>query len=183
MYLGLLNLSILLVFGIAGLKATIRFQGGGMPARTGQQYASFRMPAGITGDREAAEAVRAHLHIPAVEFNVGRDSNNNLRCSFYTPNGPYYVTALEKENRLEIAVHRSGMLSFFDNIHAMSSRSARDWRVRLWAAYNEFSIWSLTAMSLSGVYLWLASRPRFRWAQIFFVTGSASFLTLYYFSR
>lgn len=183
MYLGLVNLSIVLVFGIAGLLATLRNQPGGLRPRTGLRFENYKIPESLTGDREVAEAVRARLNIPAVGMNVQRDKENNLRCAFYTHNGPYFVTAFEKESRLEIAVHRSGMGSFFDNLHATASRNAKDWRVQLWAVYNEISIWSLIAMAVSGVYLWLASRPGLRWAQVSFATGSLAFLALYFFSK
>jgi hypothetical protein len=55
--------------------------------------------------------------------------------------------------------------------------------MRLWTWYNEFSIWSLIGMSLSGVYLWLASRPRYRPAIYVFAFGSLSFLLLYMLTR
>jgi hypothetical protein len=38
-------------------------------------------------------------------------------------------------------------------------------------------------MALSGVYLWLSSRPAHRWAQVSFAVGSAGFLLLVYLSR
>ncbi|MBI3679538.1 MAG: hypothetical protein HY235_04000 [Acidobacteria bacterium] len=62
------------------------------------------------------------------------------------------------------------------------NRSA-DWRMRLWTYYIELSIWALIVMSLTGVYLWLASRPGFRWAQLFFAAGTVCFLALWVFSR
>ena len=58
-----------------------------------------------------------------------------------------------------------------------------DWRVRLWAFYNEVAIWALITMALSGLYLWLASRPKYRWAWVSFLTGSGAFAVLYVLTR
>src|SRR5262245_49546971 len=127
-YLGLVNLTIVLVFGIAGLLATLRTRPGGPPPRTGIRFENYKVPESLTGDREVAEAVRAHLNIPAVGMNVQRDKENNLRCSFYTHSGPYFVTVLEKVRQLEIARHRRGIGAFFDNLHATAARDSKDWR-------------------------------------------------------
>jgi hypothetical protein len=49
--------------------------------------------------------------------------------------------------------------------------------------YNELGIASLILMSLSGLYLWLSSRPKHRLAQISFALGTGSFAVLYWLSR
>jgi len=182
-YLGLLNLSIVLVFGLAGLKATFKLGGRGMPPVTATRYEPFTVPPSLADDTAVAEHVRAQLRIAAVIHDVRRDPDNNLAFAYYTHNGPHYVTILEKENRLRLAIHQTGMWSFFDNLHATERRDMKDWRVQLWAWYNEFSIWSLIAMALTGVYLWLASRPGFLWAQISFAVGAGAFLLLYFVAR
>ena len=43
------------------------------------------------------------------------------------------------------------------------------------SVFNEFSNWAFLFMTLSGVYLWVGSRPGLRWAQILF--GGAVALT------
>jgi len=55
--------------------------------------------------------------------------------------------------------------------------------VRLWAWYNRFAIWSLIAMAITGTYLWLASRPRYRVAQYSFAGGAGAFILLYALTR
>ena len=182
-YLGLLNLSIVLVFGLAGLKATFKLGGRGMPPETALRYEGYTVPASLADDQAVAEHVRAHLRIASVIHDVRRDADNNLAFAYYTHNGPRRVTVLEKEHRLRLAIHQSGMWSFFDNLHGTASRSAKDWRVQLWAWYNEFSIWSLIAMAISGVYLWFASRPGFLWARISFAAGAGAFVLLYFIAR
>ena len=183
MYLGLLNLSILLVFGIAGLKAT--FHRPGEPSRTplAPVYTDFTAPASVIDDKEMVEIIRRQLRIAAVGLNNKRDANQNLSVNYYTQNGPRTVTYLEKENRLRIVDNPAPMLNFIDNLHGTANRHPADWRVRLWSYYNEFSVWSLIAMAATGVYLWLCSRPAYRWAQLAFAAGSGAFLLLYFLSR
>ena len=60
---------------------------------------------------------------------------------------------------------------------------APDWRTQLWALYIEVSIWSLILMASSGIYLWLTSRPKLRWAQLSFAAGIISFIALWTLSR
>ena len=45
-----------------------------------------------------------------------------------------------------------------------------------WGYYNEFSLYAFLFMTISGVYMWIATRPGLRWAQISF--GGMSALTL-----
>ena len=45
-----------------------------------------------------------------------------------------------------------------------------------WGLYNELATYAFLFMTLSGVYLWLATRPRLRWAQLSFA-GMAVVIT------
>ncbi len=182
-YLGLLNLSIVLVFGIAGLKATLNRPGQHKPAEATVRFESFTIPASVIDDKELGEQIRRQLNIAAVVFDTRRDQQNNLVVSYYTHSGPRRVTVLEKEQRLRVATQREDIWRFFDNLHGTANRHPADLRVKLWSYYNEFSVWSLIGMALTGVYLWLASRPRYRWAQVFFAAGSGCFLALYLLSK
>src|SRR5438045_2859610 len=97
MYLGLLNLTILLVFGFVGVRATFSKQGGGgpnpdAPART----ESFTAPATVIDDKALLDLVRQRLNIPAAGSNSKRDPANNLLLTYYSPTGPWFVTVLEK---------------------------------------------------------------------------------------
>jgi len=56
-------------------------------------------------------------------------------------------------------------------MHTVTDLKQSDRRMQLWAWYNHFAIWSLIAMSVTGVYLWLASRPRYRIAHYSFLGG------------
>ena len=183
MYLGLLNLTILLVFGFAGLRATFSKPGEPPNPDSPARVESFAAPANVIDDKAFQDLVRQRLNIPAVGSNNRRDRDKNLVLTYYTPSGPWFVTVLEKESQLRIVRRPATFGGFMDNLHAMANRGPDDWRVRLWTYYNEFSVWCLIAMALSGVYLWLCSRPRHHWAQVSFALGSGLFLLLYLLSK
>jgi len=185
-YAGLLNLSILVVFGIAGLTATFDSPEEAPPPSIAQTY-DFHAPEN-TSDYEAALAAFQFLKPPLAEPPgrpaVHRDAANNVAFDLYSVNGNRTVTLLEKENRVRLEAQPNELGEFFDGLHATTMNFAHtDLRIRLWAWYVEFSIWSLIFMSLSGVYLWLASRPKHRWAQVSFAAGGGLFLLLYAVTR
>lgn len=178
MYLGLLNLTILFVFGLTGLIFLLRGRVGPEP-KTVVRFEDLKVPASLKGGLEVAEYLRKQLHIPMVNFNSQRDSDNHRVIVLGTHNEVYTVTVLEKENRLRMAVTNYGTGNFVDMLHASPNFRASDLRVRLWGLYVEFAIWSLVVMSLTGIYLWLSSRPGYGWAQLTFGVGSSAFVLLY----
>ena len=107
----------------------------------------------------------------------------DLPLEFWSVNKVYKVLYAPKEDRLRIEITRSSLPFFIDDLHTVTSLHQRDWRMRAWAWYNHFAIWSLMAMAISGVYLWLASRPRHRIAQYSFAGGAAVFILLYALTR
>ena len=124
------------------------------------------------------------LTAPLPNFAIRRNANNDLVLDFYTPNGLRRAVVLEKERHIRLETQRSTLAAYLNNLHAttLNARSP-DWRVRWWTYYNEFSVWSLIGMSVSGVYLWLASRPRYRPARWTFVVGCGAFILLYAVTR
>jgi hypothetical protein len=187
MYLGLMSWSSLLVFGIAGLTGTFR-SGPEAPTRDkAVRFESFTVPANLT-DKQVAHLVWNTLQIPLTApehvFGIQRDGENNLNFSIYSENGVSGVTVLEKENRLRIETERSSIWEYFDNLHGTTVNTpVTDWRIRLWTYYIEFSIWTLLAMALGGLCLWLMSRPGHRLAQVLFLFSVGSFVVLYILSR
>lgn len=187
MYVGLVNFSALVVFGIAGLCATF----GGPPesphSESRVSYQDF-VAAKNLSDKELADQVHSHLAIPLTTrvptWALRRNQQNQLALDFYTVNGIHRVTVVESENRLRIERVHNAFAHFARNLHTVTiSRDMRDPRMILWGIYNELAIFSLIALTLSGVYLWLASRPGFRWAQLSLVTGSGLFVALYAVTR
>jgi hypothetical protein len=183
MYLGLLNFVAITVFGVAGLTATMQPGPGRPPAVADSRDQPFRVRADAT-DKQVADDVFEALNIPLSNplptQAIRRNDQNQLVLNFYTINGPYRVTVLEKEARLRVERMLNSTPRFLSNAHSVTQAgNSRYLRVRLWGWYNEFAIWSLLGMSISGVYLWLASRPGYRWAQVSFAAGTVVFIALY----
>jgi hypothetical protein len=116
MYIGLLNFVTLTVFGIAGLTAT--FQSGPQRHFAPQpiRYQNFTA-APNASDKEVADQVYETLAIPLSnpipKGALRRNSENQLALDFWTINGPYHVTVLERENRLRIEqTHRTASGGF-----------------------------------------------------------------------
>lgn len=187
-WLGLLSFTVLLVYGITGLSVTMLPAPEDRPRRqAAAEFVDFRVPPNLT-DKQVADRVWEALNLPltnpAPEWSLRRDADNNLTIGFYTPNGPARVTVLEREGRLRLVRERAPWPAFLNNLHASTLRDLPvDWRMRAWVAYNEFAIFALILMSLSGVYLWLSSRPRHLLARLSFFAGTGSFLALYWLSR
>ena len=187
MYLGLLNYVTLTVFGIAGLTATFEPGPRRPPSAPEARYEPFVAPPNAS-DKEVADAVFQTLHFPLSnpipKGALRRNPENELLLNFYTLNGLYRVTVIEKENRLRIEPDTHNTWRFLNAMHSVTqANNSRHLRVRLWAWYNEFAIWSLVAMAISGVYLWLASRPGYRWAQVSFAAGTGVFVVLWALTR
>ena len=182
-----LTFTILVVFGIAGLWTTLQ------PAPPNRRrpepqvrYEPFQAPANVS-DKELAPLIYERIK-PSLSLKPGwfahRDGSNDLFVDFYSVNGLTRVTVLERENRLKIEPGPNNLWQFLNNMHAVTlGEKPPDWRVRLWAWQNEFALWALSGMALSGVYLWLASRPRHAWALYSLGAGSAAFIVLYVITR
>lgn len=184
-YLGLLNFSLLFVFGLAGLVVTVEapdifHQPGGPAVETRE----FTAPPSAS-DREVGALVAraiepAHAGAPFVH----RDAANHLVAEFYSVNGLVRATLLPGERRVEVRTFRNSIWRFIDNAHATTlSEQGGDTAVRAWAWYIEFSIWSLIAMALGGVWLGLASRWKWAWTRVSLAAGCVVFIALYWLEK
>jgi hypothetical protein len=133
------------------------------------------------GARIAQELQPAHAGPP----NVHRDPvNHQLIVDFYSVNGLVRATALEESNQLRVQTFRNSIWRFLDNVHATTiAEQASDAGLRAWAWYIEFSIWSLIFMALSGAWLGLTERQRFRWTNVSLATGCAVFAAFYFLTK
>jgi len=185
-YAGLLNFSILIVFGLAGLVVTFDaadiFHSGNEP-RT--EVLPFTYPESVS-DKEIANLIAqklqpAHTGPP----NAHRDpATHQLISDFYSLNGLVRVTALEPTNQLRIEAYRNSIWRFLDNAHATTiAERTSDGGVRAWAWYIEFSIWSLIFLIVSGAWLGLTERQRFRWTNISLAAGCAVFAAFYFLTK
>ncbi len=188
MYTGLLNFSILFVYGASGLLLTAQPAPGNRPRpKPETRFVDFQVPAGLT-DKQVADRVWETLQLPLTAppqpQGIRRDPSNNLRFGFFTPSNAHQIVVLEKENRLRVETVRNDIWRYLFALHGTAlGHPSTDWRIQAWAWYNEFAIWSLIGMVASGVYLWLASRPGFRWAQVSLAAGLGIFALLFLLTR
>lgn len=181
MYAGLLNFTILCVFGMAGLVVTAEapdiMHGGVQPVTV---TVPFRPPPSAS-DKEVGELIRAQLQPRHANLgNVRRNSRHQLEVDFYSVNGRIRATLLEPEGKLEIETRRNSIWRFFDNAHATTiQETATDWAPVAWSWYIELAIWSLMFMALTGTWLGLTTRWNYWWTKASFVAGTVGFAVFY----
>ena len=183
-YLGLLCFSHLIVYGIAGLTASVRPGLERPKVAQSARYEPFSAPSNLT-DKQVADLIYNQLKLPFTrpmpDWYLQRTASNDLLLDFVNINGIYRVAVLEKEQRLRIEEIRNSAWLFLEDMHAGTTRSAEQMKLlRAWGIYNEFAMWSLIAMSILGGYLWLSSRPGLRWAQACLAASGLASLALYF---
>jgi hypothetical protein len=176
-YAGLLVFSQLVVYGIAGLSATLHgFERSKAPRSV--EHIPFRVPPSST-DKQVASLIYDKLRFPLTrpmpDWFLRHTPDNHLLLDFYNINGIYRVTVLENEGLLRVENIRNGTWLFLEDIHAATpGDDDAPAVVRAWAVWNEAAMWTLLLFCASGVWLWLAARRDSRWAWISFAVGSAS---------
>ncbi len=182
MYTGLLNFTILCVFGLAGIVVTAEapdiFHAGTLPVVA---TLPFIAPASAS-DQQVGEMIRQQLQPShAGKANLSRDAKHRLVADFYSVNGLVRATLLEGESRVQVETRRNSIWRFIDNAHATTiQESASDWSTGAWAWYIELSIWSLMVMALSGLWLGLTTRWPFWWTKASLLAGTVSFAIFYW---
>lgn len=184
-YAGLLTFVNLVVYGVVGLSVTFLRESG--PSAAVVSYQNFSMESNLT-DRQVAERVRSQLNLTlATLLNnaaIEHDLANNLCLDFHDVNGSHRVTVLENQGRLRVETIRNSFGIYLDALHGRTaSFHASDWRMQLWADYNEFAMWCLLALIASGFAMFLAARAQCRLAQISFAAGCCVFAALYFWRR
>ncbi len=184
-YAGLLTFVNLVVYGIVGLSI-VWLRQADLPAPV-VSYQSFSVPPNLT-DRQVAERVCSQLKLslatPIQSAAIQHDSANNLLLDFRHVNGRHQVTVLEKEGRIRIEVTPKNLGLYLYTLHETTAAfHSGDWRMRLWADYNEVAMWGLLTMIASGFAMFLASRARSRLAQFSLAAGCGVFAALYFWTR
>ncbi len=182
-YAGLLTFVNLVVYGIVGLSAVYLLSPHPQPAAV--SYQAFAVQPNLT-DRQVAEQICSRLKLtlatPVNSFAIQHDGANNLLLDLRHANGGHRVTVLEKEGRIRIEAMRNSLWLYLYTLHETTAAfHSGDWRMQLWADYNEFAMWSLVAMIVSGVAMFLAKRGRL--AQISLAAGCCVFAALYLWTR
>jgi hypothetical protein len=184
-YAGLLTFVNLAVYGIVGLSALYLLRP--HPPSPVVSYQSFTVEPNLT-DRQVAERVCAQLNLslatPVNSFAIQHDDANNLFLDFRHANGRHQVTVLEKDRRIRIEVSRNSLWLYIYTLHETTAAfHSGDWRMQFWADYNEFAMWCLLTMIVSGVAMFVAARARSRTAQISLAAGCCAFAALYFWTR
>lgn len=180
-YAGLLTFAQLVLYGTAGLVATL--QPGGERPKVAQstRYVPFTPPPSAS-DREVADAVYRTLALPLTRpmpnWYLRRTPEQDLLLDFHTINGISRVVVLEREGRLRVEEIRNGTALFLLDLHAtVGADPESPGLLRAWGVYNELGSLCLLAFIGSGVYLWLTGEPRAWWAWASFGAGLSAFVS------
>jgi hypothetical protein len=182
-YAGLLTFSQLMVYGFAGLAATVQTAAERPKAPHTIRHTAFTPPPSAS-DKQVADVVYRELKLPLTRpmplFAIKRNAANDLQLDFYNINGIYRVVVLERENRLRIEEIRNRLAIFLGDMHAITINDPEAPRLlRVWAFYNEVAMWCLLAFVVSGSYLWLSAQVRSWWAWGSLAAGTAGFAALW----
>jgi hypothetical protein len=167
-YAGLFTFSQLLIYGIAGIVATLQPSAERPKQPRATRYVPYSVPASAS-DKDVALGVFRQLNLPLTrpipDWFLRRTPDNHLLLDFYNINGIYRVVVLEDEQRLRVEEIRNSTAIFLEDMHAITAGDTEaPMLLRLWATWNEAGIWCLLGFCVTGVWLWLSTRPRFVWA-------------------
>lgn len=187
MYAGLFTFMAFVVWGVTGIHAVfLPAPGQYQPPEISEVRELPYRAEGNLDDKALARKIHEFVAIPLAggHYNVHRDSEHNLAFFVFTVSGRREVTYLEERQTVRIAVRQNSLMQFLSSMHTSNSRRGpRVLAAQMWGFYNEFSTWAFTFMTLSGVYLWLASRPGLRWAQLLAGASAAMFVVLWMVTR
>ena len=182
MYAGLLSFLAMMVWGVAGVLGTVRPAPGTVnPPEPEVSYVDFRVPADLN-DKQVAEQILAAINPPFIGMaRPRRDPQGRLFMNYFTPNGRRRFILHEEENRIEVQKNQMPLPGFLNSMHVQTwNHSHPAIEVKLWGAYNELSLWAMMFMTLSGLYMWIATRPGLRWTQWTLAAGTAVFFVVYF---
>lgn len=170
MWAGLLAFTALVVWGYTGIHAVfLPAPGGYTPPDVSSTREIVFVGPGNLDDRALARKIYEHIEIPLKggHYNIRRDDDANLAFFVFTWNGRRDVTYLEADSKVRIEHRKNSTSSFLSSMHtAHGRRGPKAWSARVWAVYNEMSLWAFFFMTISGVWLWAITRPGLRWAQL-----------------
>lgn len=163
-FLGLLSFTQFLIYGVAGVTAALQTTHERPKIPAAVRYVPFE-PGLMETDQQVALRAYNLLNLPFTrpmpDWYLRHTPDRHLLLDFYNINGIYRVTVLEQEHRVRIEDIRNSPWLFLEDIHASRAEPGGHFLlIRLWSYYNEFAMWTLTLMTLSGAYLWLTSRIR-----------------------
>lgn len=187
MWAGLLSFTAFIVWGVAGVEAVFLPppEGYEPPEVSSEKEIPFDAPGGLD-DKALARLIYETVKLPMAggHYNIHRDDNQHLAFFVFTVNGRRDLTYLEEQKKIRIAYRQNELGGFLSSMHTgHSRRGPPDIPARFWGVYNEFSTWAFLFMSLSGVYLWIASRPGLPWARMCLGGAALLFIVLWVVTR
>jgi hypothetical protein len=187
MYAGLLTFSAFVVWGVAGIHAVFLPPppGGGPAEITSTSEVPYQAPANLD-DAALSDDIYAHIDVPlrGGHYNVHRDEDGHLVFFVFTANGRRDVTYLEDKGAVRIDIRQNSLADFLSSMHTDHSRRGPSAiPAHMWGIYNEFSTWAFFFMTLSGVYMWIDTRPGMRWAQLIGATAVGTAFALWLATR
>lgn len=167
---GLLTFSAFVVWGVTGIHAVFLPAAGEFtpPPVSSVREMAFQAP-GDLDDQELSQAIFEAAEIPLAggRYNVHRDENLNLAFNVFTINGGRELTYYEDRGVVEIAHRKNSLWSYFSSMHtAHSNRHQLVPAASAWGYFNEMATWAFLFMTISGVYMWIATRPFLTWARL-----------------
>ena len=183
MYSGLLTFIAFVVWGVTGIHAVFLPPPGQYqpPPVSSVKEIPFQAP-GNLDDEKLSRAIFDAVDIPLAggRYNVHRDEQLNLAFNVFTINGGREVTFLEKEGIVRIAHRGNSLWGYLSSMHtAHSRRHSLTPAAIAWGYFNEVSTWAFLFMTFSGLYMWIATRPGLRWAQLSLAGMTALTLVLW----
>jgi hypothetical protein len=172
MYSGLLTFLALVVWGVTGIHSVFLAPPGQYqpPPVSSIREIPYKAESRLD-DQQLATAIYQAIKIPLAggRYNVHRDGQANLAFNVFTINGGRDVTFLEDKGIVRIAHRANGLFDYLSSMHTAHSRRHRQsLAARAWGIFNEIANWAFLFMTFSGVYMWIATRPRLLWAQLSF---------------
>ena len=158
-YAGLLVFLNLVLYAVVGIAASAGARNAPSPVVWEQP---FEAPPHLS-DRQVAEQVVRLLGLslatPVHDFAIGHDGEGRLKLDFYHVNGRHEITLLERPGRLRVSHTRANFLRYLSTLHVTTAAfHSGDWRMQLWAWWNEFAMWCVAVMAASGAWIWWGKR-------------------------
>ena len=152
---GLLTFANLLLYGVVGIAAL--WDTRGKPAAVVWEQPFTAASNGRETAERVVELLGLSLATPVHDFNIGHDAQHRLVLDFYHANGRHKVTVLD--GRIRVEQTRAPVWKYLSTLHVTTAAfHSGDWRMQLWAWWNELAMWCLLAMTASGVWIWLSRR-------------------------
>ena len=179
---GLLAFVNLILYAVVGIAAL--FDARPAPPQIWEQ--SFAVHPGER-DRDIADRVVQLLGLslatPVHDFAIGHDAGRHLVLDFYHVNGRHKVTVLDGPARLRVEHTRATLWKYLTTLHVTTAAfHSGDWRMQLWAWWNEFAMWCLALMAVSGVGVWWqrrAARGTLRRVHRYTALGAMALVAVY----